>query len=615
MSLTPTDPAVLRARLEQWLKHPTSTGGRTSADGNWFYYVSTREGVPWAYRVTSSGGPGTKIDVGNERVLSVEPSPEGDRAILAVDHGGDEQWQLALFEPGKDGTPPPARWLTSSPEVIHSPGDWRDGSRYVYTSNERDRRFFDLYEVDVDRAASPRRRYAEDALLNVVAADPSRILLRRTNTNLDADLLMLGESGISTVTPHTGELTILSADLTPDAVLAAANPEREFTAVVRYRAGGAEVLHDFGGDVDLIRLDRSGRRAAVVVNDRGWSRLHLLELADNSRRELTLPWQGIVIGVDWNPSGESLLLDASSPDGGHHVVEYELASGRTRFVASDPTPLPARVGRPVLREFVASDGLTIPFWDFPPEAAAPRGTIVWIHGGPESQYRPQFLPVHSFLVEQGWRLVMPNVRGSTGYGRTFVHLDDVRRRMDSVRDVRDLARFLADRGEVRTGRLGVAGGSYGGFMVLSALTTYPDLWAAGAEWVGIANFVTFLEQTRSWRRKIREDEYGSLERDREFLKEISPIHQVDRIRAPLFVTHGANDPRVPVEEAEQIVAALRARGVPVDYLRHENEGHGLVRRENQVESFARVAEFFARYLESAPVESAVRAGPSATAPP
>ena len=193
-------------------------------------------------------------------------------------------------------------------------------------------------------------------------------------------------------------------------------------------------------------------------------------------------------------------------------------------------------------------------------------------------------------------MIQPNVRGSTGYGRKYVHLDDVRLRMDSVRDLSDLVTALVARGVAAPGKVGIVGGSYGGFMVLSAISTYPKLWGAAVDFVGIANFVSFLERTGVWRRKVREDEYGSLERDRDFLESISPIRHTDQIRCPLLVVHGANDPRVPVGEAEQIVAELTRRKVPVEYLRYENEGHGLVRRENRREAYARAAFFFASHL-------------------
>jgi dipeptidyl aminopeptidase/acylaminoacyl peptidase len=191
---------------------------------------------------------------------------------------------------------------------------------------------------------------------------------------------------------------------------------------------------------------------------------------------------------------------------------------------------------------------------------------------------------------------VPNVRGSTGYGYEYQSLDDVRLRMDSVADLQHAVFYLRESGIADSRRIAVMGGSYGGFMVLSALTTYPDLWAAGVDIVGVANFVTFLENTGPWRRKLREAEYGSLENDREFLEQISPIRSVERISAPLFVVHGANDPRVPVGEAEQIVAALRERNVPVEYMRFEDEGHGLVKRANRLIAYPAIARFLDEHV-------------------
>lgn len=188
------------------------------------------------------------------------------------------------------------------------------------------------------------------------------------------------------------------------------------------------------------------------------------------------------------------------------------------------------------------------------------------------------------------------MRGSTGYGKTFVHLDDVEKRMDSVADLAHGAYWLREQPEVDPARIAVYGGSYGGFMVLAALTAYPDLWAAGVDIVGISNFVTFLENTGADRRSAREAEYGRLARDRELLTRISPIHQVDKIRAPLMVIHGANDPRVPLGEAEQIVNALRARNVPVEFLVYPDEGHGLVKLANKLDAYPKVADFLDRHL-------------------
>ena len=216
-----------------------------------------------------------------------------------------------------------------------------------------------------------------------------------------------------------------------------------------------------------------------------------------------------------------------------------------------------------------------------------------MHGGPESQYRGQLNPVVSYLVARGMAVAAPNVRGSTGYGRDFHHLDDVELRLDSVRDLAELGRVL---GAGNGTPVAVMGGSYGGYMTMAAITEHPELWSAAVNIVGIVNFVTFLERTGSYRRALREAEYGSLEHDRAFLERISPIYKVDRIACPLMVVHGANDPRVPVSEAEQVVAALRERGGEVAYLRYEDEGHGITKLRNRLDCYPQIAAFLERHL-------------------
>ncbi len=429
----------------------------------------------------------------------------------------------------------------------------------------------------------------------MTAAREDVVLLERSNTNLDTDLLVLDQGRERLLNPHRGESVVFGADLVGENVYAATNPDLEFAALVRYpvAGGSAEVLREFPGDVERVRSAPDQLRVAGTTNERGWSQLWVYDLPSGEFASLPLPEPGVIEALSWSPDGAEIYFDLNSAETSHQVYAINPRSGQSRAVTSSPVPMPGAAHSPELGTFGAEDGRSIDYWEYTPPGPV-QGTIVYVHGGPESQARPGFVPLLHFLADEGFRLLVPNVRGSLGYGRTFVHLDDVRLRMDSVRDLRDLVRATGV-----TGSVGIVGGSYGGFMVLSALTTYPDLWAAGVDVVGIANFVTFLERTGPWRRKVREDEYGSLAHDREFLESISPLHRADRIRTPLLVVHGANDPRVPIYEAEQIVAALRAREVPVEFLRFENEGHGLVRRENQVAAYSRAAEFFVKYLRPA----------------
>jgi dipeptidyl aminopeptidase/acylaminoacyl peptidase len=224
--------------------------------------------------------------------------------------------------------------------------------------------------------------------------------------------------------------------------------------------------------------------------------------------------------------------------------------------------------------------------------------VVSVHGGPEAQERVGFNPIYQYLVAAGYTVVAPNVRGSAGYGVTYMGLDDVRKRMDSVKDLIEIGRWIQAQDDLDGDRIALMGGSYGGFMVLAGLTEAPDLWAAGVDIVGIANFVTFLENTGDYRRALREAEYGSLEHDRDFLEEISPINKVDRIEAPLLVSHGANDPRVPLSEAEQIVARLEELGRTVELMVFDDEGHGIVKLVNRRKAYGRVVEFLEHALRA-----------------
>jgi dipeptidyl aminopeptidase/acylaminoacyl peptidase len=270
-----------------------------------------------------------------------------------------------------------------------------------------------------------------------------------------------------------------------------------------------------------------------------------------------------------------------------------------------------RAGLPLVRfvepeaiEYRSFDGRMIPAWWYPPAPGSRPlvddrlpPAIVYPHGGPESQKRPVFEALFEYFLEAGYGILAPNVRGSTGYGTTYMNLDNTVNRMASVKDLAHAGYWLRDQKKADPKRLAVYGWSYGGFMVLAQVTNFPGLWAAGIDCVGIANFVTFLEQTSDYRRAHREAEYGSLREHRDFLKEISPIHHVEKIRCPMMVIHGANDPRVPIGEAEQIVEALRKRKIPVEYLRYEDEGHGVERLVNQLDAYPKMVAFLDRYLK------------------
>jgi dipeptidyl aminopeptidase/acylaminoacyl peptidase len=311
-------------------------------------------------------------------------------------------------------------------------------------------------------------------------------------------------------------------------------------------------------------------------------------------------------------SGDDRNFDSSmavSPDGKYLAVTLASPSNPTNIWVIDlETKMPWRAtdvglvglntssfSGATLHRFNSFDGLSVPFFRYLPKGKRPkRGwpCLVFIHGGPESQYKPDFNPVIQFLISAGFAVIAPNIRGSSGYGRRYLDLDNVEKRLDSIHDIEQLALHLRDPAHgIDTDRFVIYGGSYGGFSVLSSMTEYPDLWKAGVDLFGISNFVTFLKNTAYWRRSLREAEYGSLDKDIEVLERISPINKVDRIKAPLFIIQGDRDERVPLSESLQIYESLKSRGVPVKMIRFPDEGHGVVKLENRITAYTALLEW------------------------
>jgi dipeptidyl aminopeptidase/acylaminoacyl peptidase len=359
-----------------------------------------------------------------------------------------------------------------------------------------------------------------------------------------------------------------------------------------------------------LALSRDGRWLAWALNVAGRSHLVFYDVtAPGAVDGLALP-EGVVEGLTWAPDGSRV---AFSFNGTRHNGNIWTAGPGTGDAAParqvSQVPMggldPATLIEPQLVSYRSFDGLEIPAYYYLPTGraranAAGLPVIVFVHGGPESQFRPlhaaPWMPPLQYYLSRGFAVFAPNVRGSAGYGKTYIHLDDVRLRPNSVADLQAGVAWLAAHGGADPARIGIMGRSYGGFMVLAAITSYPALWAAAVDIVGIANFITFFEHTGVWRRHLRAPEYGDPDRDADFLREVSPLFKAGSITTPLLVLHGANDPRVPVGEAEQIVAAVRANGRPAELLRFADEGHFMLRQSTQLTAYPAIGDWFERYM-------------------
>jgi dipeptidyl aminopeptidase/acylaminoacyl peptidase len=546
-------------------------------------YRSNITGTAQLWRIAPDGLH-DQLTFGDERIAAARPSPVDDLFVVATDIGGDERFALVRVD-GRTGEPAP---LTDDPNAVHMPGAFSpDGRRYAFSHTERNGTDFDVACIGLD--GTGRQELAQPGGSNeVLDWSDAGILVLTARSNFDHDLHLVDpETGaLRHLTPHDGEAAYGPARLLPDgSVLSVTDQGSEFARLAELRDGVTFLTPD-DADVEELALDPTRQKRAWTVNRGGWGELWL----DGTRIE-GLP-RGIYADLDLGPDGPALTV--APADDTADVWSAPPPARHTRSAAGGLDR--ATLVSPTLHTVASFDGLAIPYFLFG-ELGLP--TVCWVHGGPEAQFRPGAhpspynYPVIQYLCALGLSVAAPNVRGSTGYGRRYHHLDDVERRPDSVADLAAVGRAL---GAGSGTPVAVMGGSYGGYMTMAAITDYPDLWAAAVNTVGIVDFVTFLKRTSSYRRALREAEYGSLAHDRELLEQLSPIHRVDRIRAPLMVVHGANDPRVPISQADQIVDALRARGVEVEYLRYEDEGHGIQRLANRLELWPRVSAFLERHL-------------------
>jgi dipeptidyl aminopeptidase/acylaminoacyl peptidase len=618
--------------LENYLNIRSAGSPTFSPDSRTVAFITNITGIAQVWQVPVGGGWPTQLTFTNESVRGVRYHPRRHELIYSMDSGGNERTQLYWLRGVAGNTDHGLGdgWLSTDlsrqPAAIHTFGDFNsDGTQFVFSANRDDAARFDVYVQAWGQAEARLVARGPGGYFTALCFSPDgrTVLVLRTesNTKQELHLIELANGRSRRLAPREGvaDAQFRSASFSPDGrfvyavttVAAGAGREsRDLAGLARIAVenGQVEYVQTPGHEVEAVVPSPRGEWVAWLVNVDGRSRLHLTrtrDLAGNQHWVPELPL-GVVNTLTFAPDESKLAVGF---DGPRHNPDIHLLDVTQPGRPLSQLTRSSRAGvavnefaEPELIRYRTFDERMIPAWFYRPAVRAGElpPVIVYPHGGPESQTRPQFNALFQYFVANGYGVLAPNVRGSTGYGTAFMNLDNVERRLDAVNDLAHAAFWLRDQRQGDPRRLAVYGGSYGGFMVLAAVTRYPDLFAAGINVVGIANFITFLERTGPYRRAHREGEYGSLERDREFLQRISPINMVDRIRCPMMVIHGANDPRVPIGEAEQIVAALRMRMIPVEYLRYEDEGHGIARLRNRLDCYPRMVAFLDRHVKNRP---------------
>ncbi len=606
LSGIPEIPARISSQMNRYLNVRSASFRAWTADGSGIY-VTTRFGeVDQLHRVDAPGGARRQLTFFGEPVRDADRRPDGTDMLLLMDEGGAEFFQLYLFDPSRSE----ARRLTDG-ESRNSGARWsRDGRRLAFQSTRRNGASNDVWMLDPARPEEARLLLeAPDGAWWGPAdwsADGGRLLINHYVSANDSRIHLLdlasGEhrlmaGGDAEPGNHTGVRPHFDAG--GAGYFSATDAAGESRRLVHTRFDTGERRQVTAGipwDVRQLALSDDRTRGAFAVNQGGIDRLYLLDPASLEHRPVEDLPIGLIGGLTFSPDGRRLALNLNTPQTPSDVYSLELgpepltATGLTRWTWSevggldtDSFAVPELIHFPTFDE-VAGAAREIPAFVYLPPGEGPHPVIVTIHGGPEGQYRPRFSSrVQTWVDLLGAAVIAPNVRGSSGYGKSYLRLDNGMKREDSVKDIGALLDWIATRDDLDAERVAVYGGSYGGYMVLASMVHYSDRLRAGVDIVGISNFVSFLENTQDYRRDLRRVEYGD-ERQPEMrahLERISPNRNAARITAPLFVAQGQNDPRVPVTESEQIVRDVRGAGHEVWYMNALNEGHGFRKKENR----------------------------------
>ncbi len=580
--------------IKRFMAIRSSTSASIAPDGS-IYYLSDMTGQMQLWRINKhNGGYVHDLVIPWDRRIGDYTIASNGLIAFSSDFDGDEKWAIYVYDgnrivrvAGEDGS-------------MNILGDWSpDGNMLAFTSNMRNGVDFDVYIYDM-RRGEYKRVYEAEGIVIVWSWIGDKLLAVKRNTNLDSDILLVDpNSGEAyNLTQHRGEASNTNPIPINGAMfLYVTNEGGEFKSLALYNIEKrkSRVIFDPGWDVELVEY--SSGNLYVSVNEDGASALYLLTL-DGDEVKVRGVYRQLWVINSIDASGRNVVISASSPLEGNEV--YMLRVSLERLTWSPKLGLERYFTEPESFKYKSFDNLEIHglLYKPPKPASTPPPAVIWLHGGPESQVRPQFNMLQQALTTLGVVVAAPNFRGSTGYGKTFVHLDDVDKRLDAVRDVYYAVEYLTSKEIIDPDRLCVIGGSYGGYLTLMSLALYPNLWKCGVEIVGIVNLVTFIRNTSPYRRRYRMHEYGDPDKHADIMLKMSPISHVYKIRAPLMVIHGAKDPRVPVSEADQLVNALKNRGVEVEYIRLEDEGHGISKIENRVKVYSRALLFIAKKLLS-----------------
>lgn len=595
--------------IEQFLKTTSYRGASFSHDNSKILVSNDSTGVFNAYAVDVQSGEMTPLTTSDkDSIFSIGYFPNDDRFIYTADQGGNELNHV--YVQNQDGS---STDLTPGDNLKASFAGWaQDDQSFYVATNERDPRFFDLYEYQVkDFSRALIYQNDEGYMPGGISPDGQLIALVKVETRDNSNIFLYDRSdeSVKCVTEHEGDISHSPADFTPDgkSLLYTTDKDGEFMYLVQLnlQPGTREVIAKHDWDVAGAGFSKNGKFFRVTLNEDGKNRLMMYEYP--SMKEVKLPEiEGASIGGMTVSRDESCVaMYASSGRMPSDLFFYDFGDSAKQLTRSlNPEINPSHLVNGKVVRFESFDGVEIPGILYMPQQASETEKVpalVWVHGGPGGQSRLGYRGLIQYLVNHGYAVYAINNRGSSGYGKTFQQLDDQKHGEGDLDDCVTSKRMLVETGLVDPDRIGIIGGSYGGYMVCAALAFRPDEFDVGIDIFGVTNWHRTVQNIPPWweaQRKSLEKELGDFD-DLEYFKKISPLFHADQIKKPLMVLQGANDPRVLKVESDEMVEAVRANGIAVDYHVFDDEGHGFRKKKNQLQGYKAILEFCDKYLKNA----------------
>ena len=602
-----------RYTIEQFMATTSLGGASFSADEKRVLFHSNATGIFNAYTLPVSGGtaplqPQPVTQSTTDTTYSVSFFPEDDRVLFTRDKGGDENNHLYVRE--INGT---EKDLTPGEKTKASFFAWHpNGAAFYVSSNERDPKFFDLYRYDAKTYARSMIYKNEQAYaLAAISRDEKWIALNKTNTTLDSDIYLFDVAKGETkhLTPHTGAISFNAATFDPAStrLFFLTNEGSEFTGLRTYDLASGKIKEHEKADWDVTYtyFSRDGRFRVTGVNQDGSTVIRIVEGAAEKPVALPKLPGGEIRGVTFSKSGARMAFYVNGDRSPSNLFVYDFATKKVNQLTqslSKEINSADLVEAQVVR-FKSFDGMVIPSIYYKPHEATATNkvpAVVYVHGGPGGQTTRGYNAQIQYLVNHGYAVLGINNRGSSGYGKTFFAADDRKHGREPLWDCVEAKTYLASLGYVDAERIGIMGGSYGGYMTLAALAFRPEAFKVGVDIFGVSNWLRTLESIppywESFRKSLYE-EIGDPVKDKDMLIAASPLFHAKEIRRPLFVVQGANDPRVIKPESDEIVEAVKKNGVPVEYVVFADEGHGFSKKKNQLEANKKILEFLDKYLK------------------